>query len=86
MFALLALAHTTALAVAIPAYQAEPEPWHVEAAGDYRQTTSDNMQFCRNFGGQGFVFTKDADCHGPQDFYRGSYYAGEAAPAEAASE
>ena len=33
------------------------------------------MQFCRNFGGQGFVFTKDADCHGPQDFYRGSYYA-----------
>ena len=88
---------TTALAVAIPAYTAVPEPWHVQVAvkcicchllcslagglfvlrfilmflcvlrtrplnckmsvvsrqraGDYLQTTGDNMHMCRNFDG-----------------------------------
>ncbi len=47
----------------------------MQAAADYRQTTGDNMQYCANFDGQGFTYTKDADCHTPSTFYRGSYYA-----------
>jgi hypothetical protein len=57
----------------------------VQASADYRQTTGDNMQYCANFDGQGFTYTKDADCHAPSTFYRGSYYAGEAAAAPAAT-
>jgi len=44
-------AQTAMLAVMIPAGAAAPEPWHVARASDYKQTTGDNMQFCRNFEG-----------------------------------